>query len=385
MPKRLIILGSTGSIGTQTLQVVRDFPGEFEVVALSANTQTDILAGQVKEFSPRAICVSNGLSEKEKVRELARRCGVDLYLGQEGLTQLVEKYEADMVVVATVGIAGLVPTLRAIELGRTIALANKEVLVTAGELVMSEARRRGVAVLPIDSEHNAIFQCLSAGPREAVRRLILTASGGPFRGVTREKLRNVTPEDVMNHPTWKMGRRITIDCATLLNKGFEVIEAHHLFDIPLERIEVVVHPQSIVHSMVEFVDGSVIAQLAITDMYLPIQNVLFYPRRVANNLPRLDLVSLGSLTFEAPDLETFPCLAYAYEAARKGGTFPAVLNAADEGAISRFLKGKIGFADIPVVIRHVLDQHKGQPVRSVDDIREASLGAHRIASHWDAL
>jgi len=383
MRKRVIILGATGSIGTKTLQVIEDFPDAFEVVALSTHSQTGLLAEQAKRHRPQAICVCCEERANE-ARHIAAVTGATLHLGEVGLTELVERYDADLVVVATVGFVGLLPTLRAIELGRTIALANKEVLVTAGHLVMEEARRRGVAILPIDSEHNAIFQCLMCGGREAVRRIVLTASGGPFRGAKRERLLAITRKEALRHPTWSMGPKITIDSATLMNKGFEVIEAHHLFGVPVERIEVVIHPQSTIHSMVEFVDGSIIAQLGVTDMYLPIQNVLFYPERVANKFPPLDFVGLGKLTFEPPDLVNFPCLAYAYEAARLGGTYPTVVNAANEIAVARFLREEIPFVAIPEIIRDALDAHEGGAAESLEEILAADKWARERAASWKA-
>jgi 1-deoxy-D-xylulose-5-phosphate reductoisomerase len=378
MTKRLIILGSTGSIGRRTLDVVRDFPDRFEVVGLSANTDIATLAAQAREFRPRALCVCapEALSAAE---DLAAACGARLHLGRPGLVELIEEHDADIVVVATVGFVGLLPTLRAIELGRTIALANKEVLVTAGDLVMESARAHGATILPIDSEHNAVLQCLNGSGPERVRRIILTASGGPFRGRTRDELARVTPAEALDHPTWRMGPKITVDSATLMNKGFEVIEGKHLFNVPVARIEVVIHPQSIVHSMVEYVDGSILAQLGVTDMYLPIQNVLFYPERVANTHPSLDFPALGMLSFESPDSGTFPCLRLAREAAEAGGTCPAVLNAANEVAVERFLAGDLGFLRIPAVVEDALEAHDRGPARCLADIMSADEWARAHA------
>ena len=378
MRKRLIILGSTGSIGRRTLDVVRDFRDRFEVVGLSANSDIMTLAAQAREFRPRALCVCSPdvLSAAE---DLASACGARLHLGRPGLVELVEEHDADMVVVATVGFVGLLPTLRAIELGRTIALANKEVLVTAGDLVMESVRRHGATILPIDSEHNAVLQCLNGSGPERVRRIILTASGGPFRGRTRDELARVTPAEALDHPTWRMGPKITVDSATLMNKGFEVIEGKHLFDVPVARIEVVIHPQSLVHSMVEYVDGSILAQLGVTNMYLPIQNVLFHPERVANAHPSLDFPSLGMLSFEAPDAGTFPCLRLACEAAEAGGTCPAVLNAANEVAVERFLAGDLGFLRIAAVVEDALQAHDRAPARSLADIMSADEWARAHA------
>lgn len=372
MKKRLIILGSTGSIGTRTLDVVRDFPENFEVVALSTNSRTDLLAQQVVEFSPEAVCVGPNAKDFHLP-------GPKVHLGESGLRELIDQYDADLVVVATVGFVGLLPTLTAIKKGMTVALANKEVLVTAGDIVMAEARKNGVVILPIDSEHNAIFQCMNGSGPKSVRRVILTASGGPFRGSTRERMESITPAEALRHPTWNMGPKITIDCATLMNKGFEMIEGMHLFDVPPEKIEVVVHPQSTIHSMVEYVDGSIIAQLGVTDMYFPIQNVLFYPRRVENKFPSLDFAKLGQLTFQAPDAENFPCLKYAYEAADRGGTCPAVLNAANEVAVARFLAGAISFLRIPEIIRGALDAHDPKPARDVAEIQSADKWARAWA------
>ncbi len=374
MPKRVTILGSTGSIGRKTLQVIEDFPGEFEVVALSTNCQTGILAEQAQRHRPRAICVC-APEKLNEARHIAATTGATLHEGPQGLVELVERYETDIVVVATVGFVGLLPTLRAIELGRTIGLANKEVLVAA-------VRQRQVDILPVDSEHNAIFQCMACGNRESVRRLVLTASGGPFRGARRDRLVAITRREALRHPTWSMGPKITIDSATLMNKGFEVIESHHLFGLPVEHIDFVIHPQSIIHSMVEFVDGSIIAQLGVTDMYLPIQNVLFYPRRVPNKFPPLDFVTVGRLTFEAPDLANFPCLAYAYEAARLGGTYPAVVNAANEIAVARFLAEEIPFLAIPEIIRDALDAHVARPAPSLEEILDADAWARERARRW---
>ncbi|MBX7246479.1 MAG: 1-deoxy-D-xylulose-5-phosphate reductoisomerase [Candidatus Sumerlaeaceae bacterium] len=379
MPKRLIILGSTGSIGRKALEVASDFPGEFEIVALSTNCQVGLLAEQAQRFRPKAVCVCAPQAQ-DAGRAAAEAAGAVFHGGEAGLTELVERYDADMVVVATVGFVGLVPTLRAIALGRTIALANKEVLVTAGELVMEAAKRQKARILPIDSEHNAIFQCLNGhGPR-AVRRVILTASGGPFRGSNRERMAAITPDEALRHPTWNMGPKITIDSATLMNKGFEVIEGKYLFDLTADQIEVVVHPQSTIHSMVEYVDGSVIAQLGVTDMYLPIQNVLFYPARVENKFPSLDWAAVGSLTFERPDMEAFPCLKYAYEALQQGGTSPAVLNAANEVAVARFLKGDIAFLRIPEIIRETLDAHKRLEASNLEEIQGADSWARQQAA-----
>jgi len=372
--KRICILGSTGSIGENTLRVIGDYPEQFEAVALAAHGSSRRLAEQAAEFGARWLCLSgDGAFETPD--------GARVFRGPQGLEELIEASAPDLVVVATVGFAGLAPTLRAIELGLSVALANKEVLVSAGELVMDAARRRGVAILPIDSEHNAIFQCLEGRNGAPLRRIILTASGGPFRGRSRAELAGVTVEQALDHPTWQMGPKITIDSATLMNKGFEVIEGHHLFGVPVERIEVVVHPQSMIHGMIEYQDGSMLAQMGVTDMYLPIANVLAYPRRLVNRrFEPLDLAALGQVTFARPDLEAFPCLGYAYDAVRAGGTCPAVLNAANEVAVRRFLAGEIRFTDIAELIAAALGEHRVAPAPDLDAIAAADAWARAFCA-----
>ena len=379
MKKRIIILGSTGSIGTKTLEVIRDFAEDFEVVALSTHGQVELLAEQVQAVSPRAICVTS--PEKQSAgEEIARHAGIEFLPGEAGLTGLIRRYDADMVMVATVGFVGTAPTLAAIERGMTIALANKEVLVCAGHIVMAAAHKAGVPVLPVDSEHNAIFQCLNGSNPRDIRRLILTASGGPFRGRSRDQMTGLTSADALRHPTWNMGAKITIDCSTLMNKGFEVIEAAHLFDLPVEQVDVVVHPQSVIHSMVEYADGSIIAQMGVTDMYFPIQNILLYPERRANKYPPLDFAALGQMTFEAPDRESFPCLDYAYQAARTGGTMPAVLNGANEIAVARFLAGEIGYLDISGITGAAMQAHETGAGHTLEEIQAADAWARQFAT-----
>jgi len=380
MKKRLIILGSTGSIGTKALEVAADFPERIEVVGLSAHGSIKLLSEQVARFKPQSICVSRTDAILAGAN-LAQTNGAAFFPGNAGLVQMIEQTEADIVLVATVGFVGLLPTLRAIDLGRTIALANKEVLVMAGNLVMAHARERGVDILPVDSEHNAVFQCLGGKHcSKEVRSLILTASGGPFRGLRQSQMDSITPAQALKHPTWNMGRKISIDSATLMNKGFEVIEAAHLFEVPVDMIRVVVHPQSAVHFMVEYIDGSVMAHLGITDMYLPIQNVLLHPVRLPNRFPSMNLADLATLTFEAPDHASFPCLDYAYESARRGGTYPAVLNAANEIAVERFLNGEISFLDIPRLIGAALENHSAGSANSLDEILEADRWAREYVS-----
>jgi 1-deoxy-D-xylulose-5-phosphate reductoisomerase len=357
--KTVTVLGATGSIGRRTLELIAAFPDQFRVGGLAARgSDVALVAEQVRAHRPAAVA----LLDRAAVDRLARELPAprpELLGGPEGLASLAAEVPADVVLSALVGAAGLVPTLAAIRAGRMIALANKEPLVMAGALMTRAARDHGVRLLPVDSEHSALFQCLaSAAPRE-VRRLVLTASGGPFRGWARPALGSVTVEQALRHPTWRMGAKITIDSATLMNKGLEVVEAHWLFGVPFEQIDVVVHPQSIVHSMVEFVDRSVLAQLGMPDMGIPILYALAYPARLPCPAPALDLVGLGTLTFEAPDEAAFPCLALARQAGRAAGAAPLVLNAANEVAVAGFLAGRCGFMEIPRLIGDALDTHAG--------------------------
>jgi 1-deoxy-D-xylulose-5-phosphate reductoisomerase len=371
--KRISILGSTGSIGRSTLSIVEKFPGRFRVVALAAGNNIDLLEKQVRRFSPSVVSVS-GEAQAGLLKKRLAGLNVSVFAGVEGMIRVAAADEADITVSAIVGTAGLVPTMEAIRAGKQVALANKEVLVTAGELVMAESRSRGAGILPVDSEHSAIFQCLQAGLNNEVRRLILTASGGPFRTWSRKDLEEVTPGQALKHPNWSMGKKITIDSATMMNKGLEVIEARWLFDVPPEKIRVLVHPQSIIHSMVEYQDGAVVAQLGMPDMKGPIAYALTYPERLADVSPDLDLARVGALTFEEPDTDRFPCLAYAFDALGAGGTMPAVLSAANEVAVGCFLEGKIGYGDIARVIRSTMDSHTPAPVRTVEDAL--------AADHW---
>jgi 1-deoxy-D-xylulose-5-phosphate reductoisomerase len=371
--KKIVVLGSTGSIGTKTLQLVTDFPDRFQVVGLTAGSNNDKLFAQIRQFRPRVAA----LADEAAADRLRRQCRarkdlkVEILSGMEGLVRVATLNEADEVVSAIVGSAGLVPTLEAIRAKKLIALANKEPLVMAGPIFQQEARKQGVAILPVDSEHSAIFQSMSGQRRGDVRRLILTASGGPLLDLPLEKRRTIKPAQALKHPTWRMGEKITIDSATLMNKGLEVIEARWLFDIPPDRIDVVIHRQSIVHSMVEFLDGSVIAQMGVPDMRGPLAYALNYPERLPLGLPSLDLIRVKSLTFEPPDLKKFPCLAYAYEAIKTGGTLPAVLNAANEVAVRGFLSGRIGFLEIARLIRKTMDEHIPQAAIGLEDVLEA--------------
>jgi 1-deoxy-D-xylulose-5-phosphate reductoisomerase len=384
--KRVAILGSTGSIGQSALDVVSTHADRLRVVALAAGGNVARFAEQVERYRPQTIAMAEAAALEGVQAELRRRGArlpVQAACGAEGLVAVASHPEADIVLFASSGTASLEAVLAAIDAGKTIALANKEILVMAGAVVMEAARRKGVAVLPVDSEHNAIHQCVDGRSLEDVRRLILTASGGPFRGASDARLAAVTPEDALRHPTWRMGPKITIDSATLMNKGLEVIEAHWLFGMDADRIDVVVHPQSVVHSMVEFTDGSILAQLGVTDMRLPIQYAFAYPERWAAPVPPLDLVRAGRLDFEAPDLVRFPCLALAFRALRAGGGVPIVLNAANEVAVSAFLEHRLGFAGIPAVIRGVMDAYEAagtNAVTGLEDVRAVDRWAREAAT-----
>jgi 1-deoxy-D-xylulose-5-phosphate reductoisomerase len=361
--KTLSILGSTGSIGRSCLKVIEELPHDFRVVGLAAGSNTALLAQQIEQFHPQLVSVSD-VTAKEALNSRLERLPSSqrpkILIDVEGLTGVATHPETDLVVSAIVGVHGLLPTFAAIECGKTIALANKEIMVVAGELVTAAARRSQVEILPVDSEHNAIHQCLRAGKREEVRQVILTASGGPFRSYSAAMLESVTPAMALNHPTWRMGHRITIDSATMMNKGFEVLEAKWLFDLPIDKISVLIHPQSTIHSMVEYRDGSVIAQMGVTDMRHPIQYALTFPDRLASPRPSLDFRSVQKLEFMQPDFDQFPCLELAYQAARKLGAQPCALNAADEVAVQQFLAGDIRFVTIPRIVRKILDSCGGQ-------------------------
>ncbi len=367
--KRLAVLGSTGSIGTHTLEVVAAHPEHFQIVGLAANSSLDILVEQIHRHHPRLVSVGTEAGARELERRLGSKAP-EVVWGTEGSIQAAEASGADVVVSAIVGGAGLLPTMAAIRAGKDVALANKETLVIAGELMTAEARARKVRILPVDSEHSAVFQCLATHGRPDVRRIVLTASGGPFRTLPLAAFSQITPDAALRHPTWQMGRKVTIDSATLMNKGLEVIEAHWLFDIPVDQVDVIIHPQSVVHSMVEFVDGSILAQLGVPDMRVPIQYALTWPQRRWSPVERLDLLKLSGLTFETVDHEKFPCLDLAYEATRAGGSWPAVLNAANEVAVQWFLDRRIGFDEIPGVIRKALDLHPRRHVQSIEDVLE---------------
>ena len=366
--KKIVILGSTGSIGTQTLEVVRA-NGDLQVTGLAASSNIALLEKQIREFSPRIACVF----EEQAARDLAVRVAdlpVQVVSGMEGLVETAQEPSAELVLTAVVGMVGIRPTMAAMEAGKDIALANKETLVTAGHLITGLAREKGVRILPVDSEHSAIFQVLHGERENPVSRILLTASGGPFRGRPREQLRDEQVEDALKHPNWTMGRKITIDSATMVNKGLEVMEAGWLFGVPLSQVEVVVQPQSVIHSMVEFADGAVLAQLGTPDMRLPIQYALYYPERRYLSGERLDFSALGQLTFEKPDMGTFRGLELAYQAGAMGGSLPTVFNAANEWAVARFLNREIGFLDIADSIEAAMNVHRVIPHPSVEQILE---------------
>ncbi len=351
--KKIAILGSTGSIGTQTLEIVRE-QGDLQVTALAAGSNITLLEKQIRQFRP----VLAAVWEEEKARDLKERVkdlDIEILSGMEGLIAVAVQEESEILVTAIVGMLGLRPTVAAIQAGKTIALANKETLVTAGHLIMPLAKEYGVSILPVDSEHSAIFQSLNGERENQISRILLTASGGPFRGKTREELQQVTLEDALKHPNWSMGKKITVDSATLVNKGLEVMEAKWLFDVDLDQIQVLVHPQSVIHSMVEYEDGAVIAQLGTPDMRLPIQYALYYPKRKSLSGKRLDFFELGNLTFEKPDMETFEGLSLAMQAMRRGGNLPTVFNAANERAVAMFLNKEIGFWDITEIIGRAME------------------------------
>lgn len=381
--KRVVLLGSTGSIGTSTLKVAGDLPDRVRIIGLAAGSNAGLLIEQALRHRPQAVCLHDPTRVGE-VRSALVPHGIRVLTGAEGLIELATLADADIVLVAIVGTGGLPPALAAIDAGKDIAVASKEILVMAGEMVMGRAAKRGVRVLAVDSEHSAIFQCLDGRPPESVRHLWLTASGGPFRRTPREAFADITVEQALKHPSWVMGRKITIDSATLFNKGLEMIEARWLFGIGMDRVQVIVHPQSIVHSMVEFVDGSILAQLSTPDMCLPIQYALTYPERVTNQRVRTDFAAIGSLTFEPPDPDRFPALSLARTAGERGGTLPAVLNAANEIAVEAFCERRLTFPGITELVAGVMERHCHASQPSYDEILAADAWARRTAREWAA-
>ncbi len=380
--KKIALLGSTGSIGTQTLDVVRHYPNDFQVTALAASSNITRLEEQIREFKPKMAVVFNeakALELKHNIRDLE----VEVLSGMDGLLAAATEESADIVLTAVVGMIGIRPTIAAIEAGKDIALANKETLVTAGHLIMPLAKEKGVKILPVDSEHSAIFQCLQGENRGQIHKILLTASGGPFRGRTLDQMKDIQVEDALKHPNWVMGRKITIDSATMVNKGLEVIEARWLFDVGLDQIQVVVHPESVIHSAVEFEDSAVIAQLGTPDMRLPIQYALFYPDRKPLGGEWLDLFKLGSLHFEQPNLEVFRGLQLAYDALNIGGSMPTVFNAANEMAVAKFLDRKIKFLDIPEIIGEAMKKHTAVKSPSLEEILDTEKATYEfIESRW---
>lgn len=377
--KRIAILGSTGSIGTQALDVVQQHPEAFNVEVLSAGNNADLLIEQAIKYKPNAVVIGDA-SKYRMVKDALWNDNVKVYAGAEALEQIVESTEIDLVLTALVGAAGLRPTVRAIEAGKTIALANKETLVVAGDLVTALAKSKAVNIYPVDSEHSAIFQCLAGEWHNPIEKIILTASGGPFRGRKREELQHITKAQALKHPNWSMGAKITIDSATLMNKGLEVIEAKWLFHLTPEQIEVIVHPQSIIHSIVQFQDGSMKAQMGLPDMKLPIQYAMGYPNRLPSDFPRFNFLNYPSLTFEQPDKETFQCLQLAYHAMHKGGNAACIMNAANEIAVAKFLNDEIGFLEIADIVGNTMEKmpHISQP--TLDDYIASDAEARKIAT-----
>src|SRR6056297_3825473 len=379
--KKISILGSTGSIGTQALEVIRQYPDLYKVVALSSRNNINLIAEQIQEFQPEIVHISD--SEKAKqIKKIAKNKGTKIITGKEELNEIATYKKADIVISAIVGFAGLIPTIEAIKAGKDIALANKETLVVAGDIVTNLAREHKINLLPVDSEHSAIFQAMMGEDYDALRRLILTASGGPFRNTKIRKLRRVSCEDALKHPNWNMGNKITIDSATMMNKGLEVIEAYHLFKTPPFKIEVVIHPQSIIHSMVEFDDRSIKAQMGLPDMRVPIQYALGYPERLKNKLPELDFTEYNALTFQKPDLEKFPALGIAFETIRRGGNFPCIINAANEIAVDAFLNNEIGFMEIARVVEQTMEAATPCVNPDLDDLVQTDNEAREKAKEF---
>jgi 1-deoxy-D-xylulose-5-phosphate reductoisomerase len=376
MTKQIAILGSTGSIGRNALRVIDALGPEYSIIALSAHSNVELLAEQTRRYKPRFVAVTNS-DYAGQFREFLGDSDVEVLEGPGGLVETSELEDVDIVLTAIVGAAGLPAVFAAARCGKQLAVANKEPLVVAGELLMSETRKNGGVILPVDSEHSAVFQAMQSGAREEVNKIILTASGGPFRGTTAEDIQNVTLEQALDHPVWNMGPKITVDSATMMNKAFEIIEARWLFDMPVDKIEVLIHPESIIHSLVEFVDGSVVAQLGEPDMCLPIQYALTYPQRIAGIAKRLQLEKIRKLTFEKPDLETFRAIRLAYEVARAGGTAAAVFNAANEAAVEEFLAGGIEFVNIVELIEHCLNKHDVKTGASIEELLDADVWARK--------
>ncbi len=375
--KRIAILGSTGSIGQNTLEVIRHFPDKFGIIGLTTNSNIDILYRQIKEFHPRFVCV--GDAEAGKRLEQRLNSHTRLFLGKEGLEHLIANSGAEMIVLAISGSGALLPLLTAIENYKDIALANKEAMVAAGPIIMREARKKKIKIIPIDSEQSAIWQCLDGEDAHKLKNIYLTSSGGPFRKTHKDSLKDVSIKKVLKHPRWKMGKKISVDSATLMNKGLELLETMFLFNIPPDKIKILIHPEAIIHSMVEFIDGVILAQLSATDMRIPIQYALSYPERLPNSLFSLDFYKLKELHFQAPDFKKFPCLGFAYQVAKELGTMPCVFNTANEVCVDEFLKQRINFISIPKVIEKVLDRHHNKKEPDLADIQKADAWARNEA------
>ena len=380
--KNITILGSTGSIGVSALKIVSSNPEKYKIIGLSAGTNKDLLSHQIETFRPAAVAVMEESLATELKTRLPAGNAPEVFFGVEGFVRLATLESVDTVVSAMTGAAGLIPTYEAIKAGKDIALANKETMVMAGPLIMAEAKKRSVSILPIDSEHSAILQSLKGHMKEDLKRVILTASGGPFRDLSLDEMREVTAAQALRHPNWSMGPKITIDSATMMNKGLEVIEAKWLFDLEMDQIDILIHPQSILHSMVEYKDGSIIGQMGVPDMTVPIAYALSYPRHMSNDLTPLDLEKVGTLSFEKPDMNRFRCLDLALKAATKGGSMPAVLNGANEIAVDAFLKGTIGFLEIPDLIEKTMDAHTHSPAETIEAVMEADRWARETARGW---
>lgn len=377
--KKIAILGSTGSIGVNALRVIQANPEKYQVTALAAGKNIRLLLEQIKRFRPLAVAVMEETAANELKAQLTNSGRPEIFFGTEGFIRLATMTEVDTIISAMAGAAGLLPTYSGIKAGRNIALANKETMVMAGSLVMAEARKHGVSILPIDSEHSAILQSLQGHPREDLRRVILTASGGPFRDLSLEEMSKVTPAQALNHPNWNMGPKVSIDSSTMMNKGLEAIEAKWLFDLKMDQISILIHSQSIVHSMVEYKDGSIISQMGVPDMIIPISFALSFPHHLKTRVPPLELEKIGILSFEKPDMKRFRCLDLALKAAEIGGSMPAVLNGANEIAVESFLKGNIGFLDIPDLIEKTMASHKSHPIDSIETVMEVDRWARDMA------
>jgi len=384
MRKKIVILGSTGSIGKQTLEVIKKYSNEFEVVGLSGWENTKLLKEQISFYKNKIAVVKNEDAAKRLKKDLNKLSNIKILWGIDGLIKISTLEEADIIVVAITGIASLIPTFEAVKRGKKIALASKEAIVVGGELLVREAKSKNAKIIPIDSEHSAILQCLKNEQKNCVEKIILTASGGALYNFTETALKNVTVEDALNHPTWEMGKKVTIDSATLMNKGLEVIEAKWFFNIPANKIDIVIHPQSYVHSMIQFTDGSILAQISEHDMKIPIQYALFYPNRISNNFSRLELTRIGQLTFKEPHFNKFPCIKLAYQALEIGGTMPAVLNGANEIAVNAFLNNQIGFLAISQIIQDTMKEHKPKYNPNINDILDADYWAREKALNFCA-